>query len=183
MFLLCWILKAISFLVCLFFSPLQYHDKLNVSSYYSRPNITEDGICDRLWQLRMFCMCACDPNNSLSRNLFTKFRSESVRHYQIKSVSFLFLFLSLLLVDPHGLTFMWWGCCKSLPTPFYSALGVSFCLYSPFNSISFYKFSWPLPVRRIYELNMLFTFSLGSSGLISALLVLSSFQESPNFSC
>ena len=29
----------------------------------------------------------------------------------------------------------------SLPTPFYSALGISFCLYSPFNCISFRKFS------------------------------------------
>ena len=29
----------------------------------------------------------------------------------------------------------------SLPTPFYSALGIYFCLYSPFNCISFFKFS------------------------------------------
>ena len=30
----------------------------------------------------------------------------------------------------------------SLPTPFYSALGVYFCLYGPFNCISFLKFSF-----------------------------------------
>ena len=30
----------------------------------------------------------------------------------------------------------------SLPTPFYSALGIYFCLHSPFNCISFLKFSF-----------------------------------------
>ena len=39
---------------------------------------------------------------------------------------------------------------------------VYFCLYGPFNCISFHKFSWQLSI-----------FSLCSSGLISALLVLS----------
>ena len=48
----------------------------------------------------------------------------------------------------------------SLPTPIYSC--VSFCLYGPFNCISARKFSRQLPV-----------FSLCPSGLISALLVLS----------
>ena len=55
------------------------------------------------------------------------------------------------------------GCCwESLPIPFYSALGVSFCLYGPFNCISFHKFC-----------RQLSAFSLCSSGLIFALLGLS----------
>ena len=49
----------------------------------------------------------------------------------------------------------------SLPTPFYSVL-VCFCLYGPFNCISFHEFT-----------RQLFAFSLWSSGLISALFVLS----------
>ena len=49
----------------------------------------------------------------------------------------------------------------SLPTPFYSVL-VYFCLYGPFNCISFHKFSRELS-----------TFSLCSSGPPSALSVLS----------
>ena len=50
----------------------------------------------------------------------------------------------------------------SLPTPFYSVLVSVFCLHGPFNCISFHKFSRQLSV-----------FSFCSSGLISALLVLS----------
>ena len=50
----------------------------------------------------------------------------------------------------------------SLPPPFLFCSCVCFCLYSPFNCISFHKFS-----RQLYA------FSLCSSGLISALLVLS----------
>ena len=50
----------------------------------------------------------------------------------------------------------------SLPTPFYCALGIYFCLYGPFNSISIYEFS-----------RQLSAISLCSPGLISALLVLS----------
>ena len=50
----------------------------------------------------------------------------------------------------------------SLPTPFYSALVSYFCLYGSFNCISFHKFS-----------RSLFVLSLCSSGLISAILVLS----------
>ena len=49
----------------------------------------------------------------------------------------------------------------SLPTPFYSALGVSFCLLGPFNWILVHKFSGQLS-----------DFSLCSSGLTSHLLVL-----------
>ena len=49
----------------------------------------------------------------------------------------------------------------SLPTPFYCSC-IYFCLYGPFNCISFHKFSQQLCI-----------FSLCSSGLISALLVLS----------
>ena len=71
---------------------------------------------------------------------------------------------------PRGLTFSWWGCyslCHKhkphLPTPFFIFYScVCFCLYCPFNSISFHKFS-----------RQLFAFSLCPSGLNSALLVLS----------
>ena len=72
---------------------------------------------------------------------------------------------------PHGLTFTWWGCgglClydinqPSLPTPFYSVL-VSVSVFMVLsNGISFHKFSQQLS-----------TSSLCSSGLISALSVLS----------
>ena len=77
---------------------------------------------------------------------------------------------SVLTQRPRGLTFTWWGCCDShfwhKPTElahsflFYSC--VYFCLYGPFNCISFHKFP-----------RWLSAFSLCSSGLISALLVLS----------
>ena len=71
---------------------------------------------------------------------------------------------------PRGLTFTWWGgggfCPWQKPTEldhsFLFCSCVSFCLYGPFNCISFHKFS-----------RQLSAFSLCSSGLISALLVLS----------
>ena len=72
---------------------------------------------------------------------------------------------------PHGLTFTWWGCrgfCfwhdkpTKLAHSFLFCSFVYFCLYGPFNCISFHKFSQQLSA-----------FSLSSSGLISALLVLS----------
>ena len=50
----------------------------------------------------------------------------------------------------------------SLPTPFSFCSCVNFCLYGPLNCISFYEFSRQLSV-----------FSLYSSGLVSALVVLS----------
>ena len=75
-----------------------------------------------------------------------------------------------LCAGPYGLTFTWWGCCGLCfwhkPTELaHSVLICScvyFCLYGPFNCISFYKFSQQLSA-----------FSLCSSGLISTLLVLS----------
>ena len=71
---------------------------------------------------------------------------------------------------PRGLTFTWWGCyslCQRHKATehahsFLFCSCVYFCLYGPFNCISFHKFSRQLSV-----------FSLCSSGLISALLVLS----------
>ena len=71
---------------------------------------------------------------------------------------------------PRRLTFTWWECCGLCfwhkPTGLaHSVLFCScvyFCLYSPLNSISFHKVS-----------RQLSAFSLCSSGLISALLVLS----------
>ena len=71
---------------------------------------------------------------------------------------------------PHGFTFTWWGCYGfslwQKPTErahsFWFCSCVCFCLYVPFNCISFHKFS-----------RQLFAFLLCSSGLISALLALS----------
>ena len=73
-------------------------------------------------------------------------------------------------MSPHGLTFTWWGCCglclwhipNEIAYSFLFCSCVCFCLYHPFNCISFHKFSQQLSA-----------FSLCSSGLISALLVLS----------
>ena len=89
-------------------------------------------------------------------------------------VSLLYMFTNLYKVFicncPRGLTFSWWGCYSlchkhkpNLPTPFFLFYScVCFCLYGPFNSISFHKF-----------FRQLFAFSLCSSGINSALLVLS----------
>ena len=71
---------------------------------------------------------------------------------------------------PHGLTSTWWGCCglclwhkpTELARTFLFSSCVCFCLYSPFSCVSAHKFS-----------RQLSAFSLCSSGLISALLVLS----------
>ena len=71
---------------------------------------------------------------------------------------------------PRRLTFSWWEyfglCHRHKPTKlvhsFLLCSCVLFCLYGPFNSISFHTFS-----------RKLFAFSLRSTGLNSALLVLS----------
>ena len=60
---------------------------------------------------------------------------------------------------PHGLTFTWWGSYGlfsdinqlSLPAPFYFCSRVRFCLYGPFNCISFHKFS-----RQLSAFSLLF---------------------------
>ena len=72
-------------------------------------------------------------------------------------------------MGPRGLTFTWWGCCglcvRHKPTElahsFLFCSCVCFCLYDPFNCISFHKFS-----------RQLSAFSLCSSGFISALMLL-----------
>ena len=74
--------------------------------------------------------------------------------------------------SPRGITFSWWGCyglchrhkLTKLAHSFLFCSCVCFCLYGPFNSISFHKFS-----------RQLFAFSLCSSGLNSALLILSNY--------
>ena len=64
---------------------------------------------------------------------------------------------------PRGLSFTWWGCCATeLAHSFLFCSCVCFCLFYPFNCISFHESSWQLSA-----------FSLCSTGLISALLVLS----------
>ena len=78
---------------------------------------------------------------------------------------------SQLTPSPRGLTFTWRGCCDfclwQKPTvlahSFLFCSCVCFCLDGRFNCISFHKFS-----------RQLSAFSLCSSGLISALMVLSS---------
>ena len=82
----------------------------------------------------------------------------------------LLLLLKIVTVSPRGLTFWWWECyglchrhkSTKLAHSFLLCSCVCFCLYGPFDSISFHKFS-----------RQLFAFSLRSSGLNSALLVLS----------
>ena len=76
----------------------------------------------------------------------------------------------VVVLRPHGLIFSWWGChglClrhkpAELAHSFYSVLMSVSVFMAPFNCISFHKFSRQLSV-----------FLLSSSGLISALLVLS----------
>ena len=78
--------------------------------------------------------------------------------------------LHLLFSSPCGLSFTWWGCCglyfwhkpAELAHSFLFSSCVYFCLYGPSNCFPFHKFSQHLSA-----------FSLCSSGLISALLVLS----------
>ena len=79
-----------------------------------------------------------------------------------------FVFDWALDISPNGLTFTWWGCCGLCfwhkPTELAFSFFILFlclCLYDPFNCISFHKFS-----------RQLSAFSLCSSGLIFALLVL-----------
>ena len=89
---------------------------------------------------------------------------------QVTDVSFLSVIKLLPCACPHGLTFTCWGCCglcqRHKPTEiahsflFYSC--IYFCLYGPFNCISFHKFSRQLPA-----------FSLCSSSLHSASSALS----------
>ena len=71
------------------------------------------------------------------------------------------------VISFHGLTFTWWGCCGLCLCLWHKQTELAhsflFCsLYDPFNCIAFYEFSWQLCA-----------FSLCSSGLISALLALS----------
>ena len=71
---------------------------------------------------------------------------------------------------PHGLTLTWFVCCglclwhkpTEFPHSFLLCHCVCFCLYDPFNCISFHRFS-----------RQLSAFSLCSSGLISVLLAFS----------
>ena len=61
---------------------------------------------------------------------------------------------------PRGLTFTWWGCCglrlwhkpTELPTLFFLSFCscVCFCLYGPFNCISFHEFSQQLSAFSLF---------------------------------
>ena len=92
---------------------------------------------------RQVCVCVCDQH-------FKKISKES--SFVTQSV-------------PHSLTFMWWGCCGLFLCHKPTELAHSFfffCLYGPFNCISFHELYWQLSA-----------FSPCSSGRISALLVFS----------
>ena len=82
--------------------------------------------------------------------------------------------------SPRGLIFTWWGCCGLCfwhrPTELAHSIlfcsCVYFCLYGPFNCISFHEFSRQLSI-----------FSLCCSGLMFALLVTSTihlFMKDPS---
>ena len=108
---------------------------------------------------------SCDSNVVLS-TIF----SELLIPWQPNLVWWYIIISQSVLWKVPGLTFSWWGCyglchrheLTKLAHSFLFCSCVCFCLYGPFNNVSFHKFSWQL-----------FTFSLCSSGLNSALLVLS----------
>ena len=110
----------------------------------------------------VFCLFVC-----LFCSLYARC---TVQSYVLRWLSLLPIFTGCLRLSmsPRGLTC--WGCCglcfrhkpAELDHSFSFCSCVYFCLYGPFNSISFQKFS-----------RQLSAFSLRSSGLISASLVLS----------
>ena len=125
----------------------------------------------------MLCLGNCSVYTSFSSYIWSSLSSFSVRFFSVISLTTLFLFTSfarttglhvpvLSLVDcPRGLTLTGWGCCnRACPLLFFFFFGCScvcFCLYGPFNCISFHTFC-----------RQLSAFSLCSSSLNSALLVL-----------
>ena len=135
----------------------------------NQPSLSTPLFCSRV------CFCLYGPFNCISfhefsQQLFAFSLSSSLLISALFVLSNLHLFMKVSSgPGPRGLIFTWWGCyglcfwhkLTSLPTPFYSVL-VYFCLYGTFNCISFHKFS-----------RQLSTFSLCSSGLLSALSVLS----------
>ena len=116
-----------------------------------------------------FCFCvSVATTSSSSWSLTTSSAHRRRLRVMLQTLRSLLSGLSLFLsVCPRGLTFSWWGCyglCQrhkltELALSFLFCSCVCFCLYGPFSSVSFHKFS-----------RQLFTFSLG---LYSASLVLS----------
>ena len=112
---------------------------------------------------RFFCLSRVISRRKLSWSSYTC-GQESVSFFR-NSNSF-----SPVILGPCGLTFTWWECYGSCfwhkPTElahfFLLCSCVYFCLYGPFYCFSFHKFSQQLSA-----------FSLCSSGLITALVVLS----------
>ena len=117
----------------------------------------------RLWCVVVVC---------LSFFFLSLYARCTVQSYVLRWLSLLPIFTGCLRLSmsPRGPTFTCWGCCglcfrhkpAELDHSFSFCSCVYFCLYGPFNSISFQKFS-----------RQLSAFSLCSSGLISASLVLS----------
>ena len=94
---------------------------------------------------------------------------------------------AVILPGPRGITFTWWGCCcfcfwrkpTKLAHSFLFRSCVRFCLYGPFNRISFHKLSWQLSAFLLRFPRLIL---LCSSGLISTSVVLSTiFRFTKNF--
>ena len=118
-----------------------------------------------LWPFQLYLIPQILPTTLRFLTLF--FQSYFCR---IGSFNYIHLFMIVSFSCPHGFTFTSWGCCglrfsrkpTELAHSFSFCSCVYFCLYGPFNCISFFKFSKQLSV-----------FSPCSSGLITTLFVLS----------
>ena len=105
---------------------------------------TRSAVLNHCFRERVLLLCATDVR-------FTRMPVKSIEGY-----------LTLAeFICPRGLTFRWKGCCGLCFWHLFCS-GIYFCLYVPFNCISFNKFS-----------RQLSAFSLCCAGLISSLLVLS----------
>ena len=132
-------------------------------------------VCPLLFILFLCLFCLYDPFNCISFLKFSRqlrFLTLFFRSYfcLIGPFNYMSLYESLLQHCPRRLTFTWWGCSglclwhkpAELAHSFSFCSCIYFCLYGPFNCISFHKF-----------FRQLSAFSVCSFGLISALLVLS----------
>ena len=147
--------------ILLWSSAVRVHD----SQAYRQMDVTRDSI-SRILELREFSMLLLSMLSWLGILISYNWAQvlEACDCLKLLSIHF-----DLCVDGPRELTFMWWGCCglcfwhkpTELPHSFLLCSCVYFCLYGPFNCISFHKS------------RQLSAFSLCSSGFISALLVLS----------
>ena len=113
-------------------------------------------------------MCATNSKSEFKlqfTDFLMKVKDVVILFKKHKSTFDVFVFLFSEVVPhtfcPQGLPFTWWGCYKPAHSFLFCSC-VCFCLYGPFNFISFHKFS-----------RQLSAFLICSSSLISALMVLS----------